>query len=138
MSSQTKTFDEEDKRYALPTLYANNFLQWRKESNPTMLSYGDAGQEAYHEKPLKNEEPMETEYVTRLVKKDGRVESIRELWSSRQEQNDNKLIREQDAYRAKMAQFKRDKGRLFTALYKCMSKEVKDLVRLQETRYKLK
>lgn len=69
------------------------------------------------------------------MKKDGRVESIRELWSDRQEQNDNKLIREQDAYRAKIAQFKRDKGRLFTALYKCMSKEVKDLVRLQETSY---
>ena len=55
-----------------------------------MLSFGDAGQEAYHEKSIKHEAPMETEFVTRLIKKDGRVEAISELWSDRQDQNDVK------------------------------------------------
>ena len=118
------------------TLEKDDFHEWFEESSTVLPTFQEAGEEIINCHKIVPVEPVRTSHTyTEVMDEDGEISTLKERWDLDLEGNNRKLAKAKEQHETLVKQLKKYRSFLFSSLIKCLSKEVKALVKMEREEY---
>ena len=118
------------------TLEKDDFHEWFEESSTVLPTFQEAGEEIINCHKIVPVEPVSTSLTyTEVMDEDGEISTLKERWDLDLEGNNRKLAKAKEQHETLVKQLKMYRSFLFSSLIKCLSKEVKALVKMEREKY---